>query len=178
MTLIEITEQTHPIRLDLRYGSLNNFTHTIIYQKPRLLLHPDAVIKLEKAIDLAKAQGLTFKIFDGFRPRSAQEILWTHCPDPIYIMPPEKGSVHSRGVAIDLTLQDEQELDMGTPFDDFTDASHHGNPIDAKAQHNRFILLGIMSTAGFDFYQKEWWHYQLFSPKDYPLIDNDYGIMS
>jgi len=32
-------------------------------------------------------------------------------------------------------------------------------------------------SAGWDFYNNEWWHYQLFSPRDYPLIETDYGMM-
>ena len=42
-----------------------------------------------------------------------------------------------------------------------------------EAQKNRHILLGIMSAAGWDFYKKEWWHYQLFNAKKYKLIKNN-----
>ena len=41
-----------------------------------------------------------------------------------------------------------------------------------EARKNRFILLGIMTAAGWDFYQKEWWHYQLFNSKKFKLIKN------
>jgi D-alanyl-D-alanine dipeptidase len=61
---------------------------------------------------------------------------------------------------------------MGTDFDAFKPLSHHGNAdIAAEAQRNRHLLLGIMSTAGWDFYQNEWWHYQLFcAAARYPLL--------
>ena len=63
---------------------------------------------------------------------------------------------------------------MGTPFDNFTKKSFHGNTtIRKEAQKNRRILLGIMLTAGWDFYKKEWWHYQLFNAKKYKLIKNN-----
>jgi D-alanyl-D-alanine dipeptidase len=97
-------------------------------------------------------------------------------PDEQYVANPAKGSNHSRGVAVDLTLVDSEgrELDMGTPFDDFTVQSHHGNQdISLKAQQNRFLLLGIMSAAGWDFYQCEWWHYQLFDPKRFVLLSDE-----
>lgn len=178
--LTEITEKTHPVQIDLRYGTKNNFTETVIYQNPRLYLHPKALTLVEKAIDLAQRQNLTLKIFDGFRPQKAQEILWSFCPNETYIMHPQKGSVHTRGVAIDLTLVDSNniELDMGTPFDDFTQQSHHGAILSQECAQNRYILLGIMSTAGFDFYKNEWWHYQLFdASKNFPLIDHHYDIM-
>jgi zinc D-Ala-D-Ala dipeptidase len=32
------------------------------------------------------------------------------------------------------------------------------------------LLLGLMSAAGWDFYGNEWWHYQLFDAKRYPLL--------
>ena len=58
-------------------------------------------------------------------------------------------------------------------FDEFTNLSHHGAiNISLEAQRNRFFLLGIMTTAGWDFYIKEWWHYQLFNSKKYKLINN------
>lgn len=178
--LIEITAQTHPVHIDLRYATINNFTKQVIYTSSKCLLHKAAVELLEKAIVLADRQNLTLKLFDGFRPQQAQEILWSFCPDETYIMNPQKGSVHTRGVAIDLTLVDRnnQELDMGTPFDDFTTASHHGAHLTDMAERNRYTLLGIMTTAGFDFYRNEWWHYQLFNAsRDFPLITDHYGIM-
>ena len=60
---------------------------------------------------------------------------------------------------------------MGTAFDAFTPASHHGDlGITPEAQRNRAILLGIMTSAGWDFYRNEWWHYQLFGSRDYELL--------
>jgi D-alanyl-D-alanine dipeptidase len=177
--LIEISELTHPIKLDLRYATSNNFTEQIIYKKSLCLIHKDALVCLEKAITLAAKQNFKLKIFDIFRPRAAQQALWDLFPNEMYVMPPEKGSVHTRAVAVDLTLVDSegQELNMGTPFDDFTEQSHHGAQLSASIEYNRYLLLGIMITAGFDFYKNEWWHYQLFNPKLYDLIDDDYGMM-
>ena len=62
---------------------------------------------------------------------------------------------------------------MGTDFDAFTPLSHHGAmDISATAQRNRHLLMGIMTTAGWDFYRNEWWHYQLFDSRDYPLLSD------
>lgn len=177
--LVEINESTHPITMDIRYATTNNFTGQVIYNSSLCLIHRDALKLFEKAILLAAKQGYTFKVFDAFRPQAAQEALWNICPNDMYIMPPTKGSVHTRGVAIDLTLIDVNgvELDMGTPFDDFTEQSHHGAPLPAAVEQNRYVLLGIMTTAGFDFYRNEWWHYQMFTPREYELIQDSYGIM-
>ena len=73
---------------------------------------------------------------------------------------PKTGAVpHCRGVAVDITLidKDGNELEMGTGFDNFTPKAYHSNrEISKEAQKNRFILLGIMTSAGWDFYRNEW----------------------
>ncbi|MGH7089198.1 MAG: M15 family metallopeptidase, partial [Stellaceae bacterium] len=84
-----------------------------------------------------------------------------------------RGSPHSRGAAVDLTLIDADgaELEMGTGFDAFTPLSHHGTTaLPIAAQRNRMLLLGLMTAAGWDFYRNEWWHYQLFDPRRFPLF--------
>ena len=175
MTLIKITQLTHDILLDMRYATPNNFTHNTIYPSSDCYLRPEALECLEKAIVLAKAQGYRFKILDAYRPQKAQEKLWSICPDPTYISPPERGSPHTRGVAVDVTLvnDENEELDMGTPFDTFSPVSHHGTQsLSAHAAANRYLLLGIMMSAGWDLYINEWWHYQLFNPKNYSLIES------
>jgi D-alanyl-D-alanine dipeptidase len=86
---------------------------------------------------------------------------------------PQQGSPHSRGVAVDLTLVDGagREAEMGTEFDAFTALSHHGSTaVSAEAQRNRALLLGLMTAAGWDFYRNEWWHYQMFDARRYPLL--------
>jgi D-alanyl-D-alanine dipeptidase len=62
---------------------------------------------------------------------------------------------------------------MGTGFDAFTPLAHHASlEVSAAAQRNRAILLGIMTAAGWDFYRNEWWHYQLFNARRYPLYSD------
>lgn len=180
MSLITIQPPDFDCDIDITYATERNFTGKPVYKKPLCLLHPEAAKALSQAIHYAKMQGLRFRIFDAFRPSEAQWKLWEHTPDPHFLADPAKGSPHSRGVAVDLTLIDSQgnELDMGTPFDAFTPLSHHGNDdIPAEAQKNRLLLLGIMTCAGWDFYRNEWWHYQLFQSRNYPLLsDKELGL--
>jgi D-alanyl-D-alanine dipeptidase len=62
---------------------------------------------------------------------------------------------------------------MGTAFDAFTPLSHHGClNLAPEQQRNRALLLGLMTAAGWDFYGNEWWHYQLFNPRRYPLLSD------
>ena len=126
--------------------------------------------------EIAEKLGLKLKIFDGFRPIDSQKKLWEYLPNPDFIAPPDKGSPHSRGAAVDLTLLDEKdnELDMGTGFDEFSSLSFHGTKYISKtATKNRLILLGIMTCSGWDFFRNEWWHYQLFNSKKYPLLGDE-----
>jgi len=185
MKLIEITESTHGVRIDLKYATADNFTGKPVYAADaKCYLHADAEAALRRANTLAAAQGYHFMIFDAYRPPEAQWKLWEHTPDPDFLADPAKGSPHSRGVAVDLTLcrANGTPLDMGTAFDAFTPLSHHGNPhVHAEAQRNRLLLMGIMTTAGWDFYRNEWWHYQLFNARaTYPLVPDasgPYGVM-
>ncbi|MCG8509166.1 MAG: D-alanyl-D-alanine dipeptidase [Rhodospirillales bacterium] len=174
--LIEITPETHNVTLSLAYAGPDNFTGKPVYGRAICFLHSDAEKRLRRAVELAAAQGYGLRIFDGFRPSEAQWVLWNHTPDPDFLADPRRGSPHSKGAAVDLTLMDGdgRDLDMGTAFDAFTPLSHHGNrDISRAAQTNRSILLGIMTAAGWDFYSKEWWHYQLFDSRRYPVLNDD-----
>ena len=173
MPLVEILPGRSGLRIDLAYARADNVTGRAIYARARCLLHPQAAALLDRAAELARPHGLGLKIFDAYRPPEAQWVLWNAFPDPEFVADPRRGSPHSRGAAVDLTLVDSagRELEMGTPFDDFTPASHHGSlAVPAQAQRNRALLLGLMTAAGWDFYRNEWWHYQLFNARSYPLI--------
>lgn len=174
--LVEITAPDYDVLFDLRYATSDNFTGKTVYSAARCFLHEEAATMLLDTIRMAEAIGYKIKIFDAYRPTEAQWKLWEHTPDPDFLADPNRGSPHSRGVAIDLTLchMDGTELDMGTEFDAFTPLSHHGNQeVSPQAQRNRHLLMGIMSTAGWDFFRNEWWHYQLFKSKDYPLLSDE-----
>lgn len=176
MSLVEIAPEEFGVGLDIVYATDRNFTGRPVYARPACYLHRDAAEALRRAVHLARGMGLGFRIFDAFRPQEAQQALWEHTPDPEFLADPAKGSPHSRGVAVDLTLLDGDgaPLAMGTEFDAFTPLSHHGRTdIAAEAQRNRFLLLGLMTAAGWDFYRNEWWHYQLFEARSYPLLGND-----
>jgi D-alanyl-D-alanine dipeptidase len=174
MDLVEITEAKDGVELDIVYATPRNVTGKPVYTHPAAWLHKEAAPKLARAAELAGKLGYRLRLFDAFRPSEAQWVFWNHVPDPDFFADPRKGSPHSRGVAVDLTLTaDGAALDMGTGFDALTPLSYHGaTEISEAAQRNRYALLGIMSTAGWDFYMNEWWHYQLFQPRRYPLLSD------
>lgn len=173
--LIKVNKKNIDVLIDLRYSTNNNFTKEKVYFSKECYIHKVAYEHLHIAVEIAKKQKLILKIFDAYRPPSVQKKLWECLPDPNFIAPPVKGSPHSRGVALDLTLTDsnKKELDMGTEFDEFSRLSYHGcMDISKQSYQNRLMLLGIMTDAGWDFYRNEWWHYQLFNSKKFPLIDD------
>lgn len=175
MGLVEIAPPAFDVFVDLRYATADNLTGKPIYRRASCYLQDDAATKLQRAIGLAAPLGLKLYVFDAYRPPAAQWALWNHLPNSDFIADPRRGSPHGRGVAVDLTLatQDGRKLEMGTGFDAITPQSYHADTVvSPEAQRNRLLLLGIMSAAGWDFYSKEWWHYQLFQARSYPLIDD------
>lgn len=174
MELVDISRLD--VDLDIVYATGRNFTGKPVYRRAAAYLHPDAADRLARAVALAARHGNRILVYDAFRPSEAQWKLWEHTPDPDFLADPRRGSPHSRGVAVDLTLLDGdgKPLEMGTGFDHFSPLSHHGNTdISKQAERNRFFLLGLMTTAGWDFYRNEWWHYQLFDSRRYALLGDD-----
>lgn len=174
--LVEL-KPSQDLLIDIRYATADNFTGSPVYKSARCFLHAEAADKLKLAVALAGQHGLAVKVFDAFRPIEIQQKLWDHTPDPEFLSQPGVGSTpHCRGVAVDLTLVDKKtgkELDMGTGFDEFHPRSHHGNTeISLEAQKNRYLLMGIMTTAGWDFYRNEWWHYQLFNARSFAVVSD------
>ena len=175
MDIVEITAESHGVEIALAYATAQNFTGAPVYRHPICYLHRDAADALARAVALARPHGLRVRIYDALRPSEAQWVLWNHTPDPNFLADPRRGSPHSRGAAVDLTLigADNQPLDMGTSFDAFTPLSHHASTdVSPSAQRNRLLLLGLMTAAGWDFYRNEWWHYQLFNARRYPLYSD------
>ena len=171
MPLVEITPSEFDAEIELAYATESNFTGAPIYRRNACYLHAETAVRLSHVIEHATSLGLRLRILDGFRPMEAQWALWNHTPDPDFVADPRRGSPHSRGAAIDLTLLDAagHELDMGTGFDDI-----FGSRAPRFSRHftNRTLLLGLMTMAGFDHYLLEWWHYQLHDSRRLPLFSD------
>ena len=157
--------------LDLRYATEDNFTGQRIYDFSDAYLRWGTVKKLMAVSRELEAQGLYLKIWDAYRPVSAQYRLWEVCPDPTFVANPETGySSHSRGNTVDLTLVNSQgqELEMPTEFDDFTalaDRDYTDCPETAAA--NARALEELMERHGFSGYFGEWWHFS--DTQTYPV---------
>jgi D-alanyl-D-alanine dipeptidase len=175
------------IAVDLRYASPDNFVGRDLYSPLDCAwLHRDAAAAIERVVGwlAQRAPGHQVLLLDALRPHRVQEQLWEALAGTdlqMYLAPPERGSIHSFGMAVDITLLDPsgQELDMGTGFDDMTELSH---PV-LEARHlasgaltaahiaNRQLLRDAMFQAGFVGINSEWWH---FDCGDRVLVRRDF----
>jgi hypothetical protein len=121
------------------------------------------VLKLMDVQKELREQGLKLKIWDAFRPISAQEKLWEAKPDPNYVSNPKTGTnSHSRGHTVDVTLVNAEgrELEMPTGFDEFSSfADRDYSDCTDNAAKNAMLLQEIMENHGFRGLQTEWWHF-------------------
>jgi D-alanyl-D-alanine dipeptidase len=163
------------IAVDLRYASTDNFVGRDLYSPHDCAwLHVDAAAALESVVAWLAARQPTYRILvlDALRPQRVQQQLWNALAGTdlqMYLASPERGSIHSFGMALDLTILDAggRELDMGTGFDDLTERSHPAleavllerGDITVEQIANRQLLRDAMAQAGFHGISTEWWHY-------------------
>jgi len=165
------------IDVDLRYATTNNFVQQVLYAGlDCAYLRTEAVLALQQAAHYLNAQrpGWRIRVLDSLRPQRVQEQLYRrfeNTPQEMYLAHPARGSIHSFGMAVDVTLLDARghELDMGSGFDEMTRASHP----DSEAEHlasgqlqvahlqHRGLLRAAMRQAGFTGIHSEWWHFDL-----------------
>jgi len=163
------------IAIDLRYAGPNNFLGRDLYAPYDCAwLHVDAARALERVVAwlAGRRPGTRVLVLDALRPQRVQQELWDALAGTelqLYLADPARGSIHSYGMALDVTLLDDTgaELDMGTGFDDMTELSHpaleegflvHGE-LNREQVANRQLLRDAMGQAGFVGINTEWWHF-------------------
>ena len=161
--MVRILDYIPTAKQELMYATEQNFTGQVIYTFEDAYLRYGTVKKLQLVSRDLEELGLYLKIWDGFRPVSAQFKLWEVYPDPTYVANPNSGySSHSRGNTVDLTLVDANgaELEMPTGFDDFSRlADRNYADCTEAAENNAQLLESLMEKHGFTGYYGEWWHY-------------------
>ena len=163
------------IKVDLRYATRNNFEGRVLYEGIDCRwLRREAAAGLADAVAwLAREHAaLHLVVLDALRPQRVQEAIWRDVagtPAALYFANPERGSVHSFGMAVDVTIADAEghELDMGSAYDAMVLASHPGmepqqlaaGAIQPEHVAARMILRGAMAAGGFHGIPTEWWHF-------------------
>ena len=186
---------------EIRYYSTYNFIGDRIdgYEEPCALMTKKAARALKSVSHEMNVQGYRLKVFDAYRPVSAVKhfVLWgiedLDLRMKLFFYPELekqelfiKGyiasqSSHSRGSTVDLTLLDMRtgkEVDMGSPFDMFSEISHPDYKGVTEEQYdNRMLLQDVMVRNGFEPIDCEWWHFTL---KDEPYPDTyfDFPVSS
>ena len=170
------------IRVELRYATANNFMHRPVYPSiARCYLRLPVAEQLRAVQRELRSQGLGLKLFDCYRPRPVQRLVWAVVPDERYVANPAMGSRHSSGAAVDLTLVDGRgsELPMPTPSDDFTERAHRSyQRLPAAALANRERLAAAMVRHGFVPLPTEWWHFDDPDSARYPLTDIGFDVLA
>ena len=179
--LVDLHALDSTIVIEARYATTNNFTGAPIpgYEANRALLRREAASALQRVERALVRDGLALKVFDGYRPVRATlgMVAWTERTGRQDLLRDgyiASRSRHNLGLAIDLTLVERAtggELEMGTPFDTFSEAAHTANAT-GTAANNRARLKAAMEAEGFINYDQEWWHYtyQVPHPVRFDLV--------
>lgn len=148
--------------LDIRYATTNNFVGTKLYDCQQCWLRKVVALALVEAQRTLLDSGYRLVLYDCYRPHSVQWELWNKVPDPTFVAHPAKGSMHNRGVAVDVGLADlaGNVLDMGSPYDSFSKASYHAyTDLPEEVLRRRMLLKEVMQKHQLKFTTSEWWHY-------------------
>ncbi len=168
---IEIIPAKTGILLDIKYATKENFLNRAVYPCGKCFVRPEVAEALLKAQKELQKKGYGLKLFDCYRPLRMQKKMWKIKPDPMYVANPSQGSMHNRGLAVDVTLVDKtgKEIPMGTAYDSFEKKSHSDyKNLPAKILKNRKILSEVMHKYGLEPIRTEWWHYS-YRKKKYPI---------
>ena len=171
--LVDVATVAPSVRLEMRYATADNFLHEAVYPCARCLLTQAAAAALGRVEAAVAQHGLHLKVWDCYRPQGVQRRMWQLVPDARFVANPAKGSNHSRGAAVDLTLVDANDsaLEMPTAHDDFTEKARADAPASPAAMANRTILRAAMEAEGFSAAASEWWHFSAKGSRSLPLLD-------
>jgi D-alanyl-D-alanine dipeptidase len=166
--LVDVESVDPTIQVEMRYHTANNFTAAPLpgYDANRAFLRREAAEALARVQARLRARDLGLRVYDAYRPFRATTAMveWadrtgqTHLLDDGYIA---RRSRHNMGVAVDLTLvflPTGAVLEMGTPYDTFSEAAHTVNA-EGEIRRNRQTLVEAMAEEGFENYDMEWWHF-------------------
>ncbi|MBO0330223.1 M15 family metallopeptidase [[Muricauda] lutisoli] len=173
-TFVRLADFSEDFAYDMRYATENNFLKAKVYDCAECYTRVKTAKALIEANKDFREQGVKIKFFDCYRPNSVQYKMWEIVPNPQYVANPDKGSIHNKGGAVDITLVDMEgnELDMGTDFDYFGKRAYHDNlDLPQEILDNRKLLKETMEAHGFWSIRTEWWHYNLSAATNDPVAN-------
>jgi len=173
LELVDIKSIVPSVVVELRYAGTHNAVHRALYPLSMpALIRPSVAQQLLAAQNLLRRRGYGLKIWDAYRPKSAQKEIWQFAHDELYVANPDDGvgSLHTWGVAVDATLVDAggRPVSMPTDFDEFTPAAmlrYRGT--DPTIGWHLKLLQMAMGRNGFYGLRTEWWHFTAKDWKNY-----------
>lgn len=173
--MVNIKEFIPGIAVDLVYSTPDNIHGQTIYNIKNAYLRRGTAVKLKNAQEEFVSRGYRLKVWDAYRPPEAQFKLWEIMPDTRFVVNPWQGfSYHSRGVAIDVTLLDEngKEISMPSGFDDFTArADRDYTDVSPEQALHAQLLEEVMAANGLKSIYYEWWHFTDSERDKYEVYD-------
>lgn len=167
----------------LLFASSDNVTGEALYPAVPLLEAATAQ-KLAEAQEIFRAAGYSIKIYDAYRPKSAQYRLYDIVQDSRYIANPYGGrSWHQLGRAVDMSLTEMAtglELEMPTPMHTFDASASRGSSAawSETARANFDYMTEVMTSVGFKTIATEWWHFQYEGPGGYMDDSLDFSALT
>ena len=172
--LIEISKVDPTIAVDLRYASERNGAGAKLYPLDfPCLVRPEIATRLRLAQQYLRANGRGLKIWDAYRPAAAQEQLWKREKDRRFVANPTegRGSLHTWGLAVDVTLVDlaGREVPMPTDFDVFERVASgiYAGKSEEVRKNLQLLQYAMMRIGGFQGLSTEWWHFAVRGWRDY-----------
>ena len=158
---------------EIRYYSTYNFVGDRIdgYEEPCAILTREAARALREAANELCAQGYRLKVFDAYRPACAVKHfqLWGMEDLDLRMKQFFYPEIEKQDLFTLLDMQTGKEVDMGSPFDLFSERSHPDcKDVSREQFQNRMFLQDAMTRNGFVPLDCEWWHFTL---KDEPYPD-------
>jgi len=175
--LVELIALDPAIKLDIRYATTDNFLSSPMYQQAKAFMQRPAAEALARASRELHKQGFGLLIHDSYRPWYVTRMFWDGTPQEgrIFVADPSQGSRHNRGCAVDLTMY---ELASGLPvkmvgvYDEMSPRSYPFYPGGTSKQRwLRAVLRHVMEEQGFTVYETEWWHFDFFDWRSYPILN-------
>ena len=174
--LIDVNSIDKSIQVDLVNSDprKNYFRENFYHGLKKAYLQKEVVIKLSKAQKNLKSEypDYSLLIMDAARPRSVSVLMYEKMKGTKYeryVANPKRGSMHNYGIAVDITIVDEngERLDMGfTPFYKSDAAMFFqfikmklSSKLSLEQKNNRKLLSDVMINAGFIPLSFEWWHF-------------------
>ena len=175
--LVELITLEPGLKLDIRYATTNNFMRERFYGQARAFMQrpaAEAVIRAHRALAPA---GYGLLIHDAYRPWRVTRMFWDATPDSMkaFVANPERGSVHNRGAAVDLTLYElatGKPVEMPSGYDEFS-ARAYPDYVGGSSRQRwlRERLRQAMEAEGFTVYPNEWWHFNFRESDRYPVLN-------